>query len=1741
MIEMLFAISALALLTVICVHSAALLGRSKSLPPWQGSAFARLKLSASELKWGRPKSAGRPTSAGKPPLKRGPHNSLHRLLSRALILALLLQMLPLPLAPLGPSGAPASPRLSLPSLASRLDLLPRPALAYPTAGITVTKSAPASVNQTWNSTAGTWNEVEIQYDLILLNPSAYTISIGSLITDATPTGTVLKSGNPAPGWFYGSSSGNPLFQLGVSTSTTSIPVGSFYVTVTLPVRDGTVITNSLYCFSGTVSGSPTSFCETTPVTTVVRAPDFSLVETAPTPVCAGQRLTYTLYMSNPGGVDVTQPFTVVAVITAPLTIFTDSLSADATSSGQLITWTINTPLAANGGTTISRTFAVSVPATLANGTYLTNTYTVTSPEFLPNRSQWTSQGVVVHKPTAAFTSSAPVCLGNPVYFYNNSTGTSSYLWDFGDGVTSTLPSPSHTYSAAGDYTVTLTATSDVGCGVAVTQSTVTINPLPVVSFSTSTPCCTDRGIQFTFTGSGATSLLWDFGDGSTSTVVNPTHVYTAAGTYTVTLIATNTYGCSDTATDTITVHEVTAVFTRTPSGPVCVGQTIQFTDTSTTTAASIVAWEWDFGDGTIITGTATPTYAYAAPGTYTVWLTATDDVGCSDVTSSTVFVDGIRADFQPTAPLTVCTGVTVVFTSTSAVSSTITHHVWDFGDGTITDTGSIPTVTHAYVSGGYYTVILTVTNSTGCSDVISRTNLVFVDALAPDFLPGSPVSVCVGATVYFTDTGHYSGTVQSRTWDFGDGWVVSGPASTISHQYNTPGYHTVMLTVTTTSGCVAAEVKPNLVFVDDVTADFIPSAPISVCVGTTVQFTDTSTAGSGIVAWEWNFGDGTVITGTANPTHTYTTPGYHTVTLTVTNATGCSAVETKANQVFVDGIAAGFQRTPAGNVCLNQTVLFTSTSSVSGTITHHRWDFGDGTITDTGSIPTASHVYVVPGTYTVTLTVSNSTGCADVAVDVITVNPDVVADFTRSPTGPVCVGATIVFTDASGGGPTAWEWSFGDGITATGQVVNHAYVTPGTYTVWLTATGPCGQDVVSEVITVTATPAVSITRSPVGLVCVGESVVFTGTNSGGQVDTWEWNFGDELVSGTLVIPSTATGQVVSHTYSTAGDYTVWLTATGPCGQDVVSTTVSVNAAPEAAFNRIPAGQVAAGTVITFTDASSGNPTAWEWNLGDGTIITGTSVVTHAYATTGTYTAVLTAANSCGSDVYSETITVTTCTAVGGASFTFAPAVPLVAETVTFTGSVAYGSSPVTYTWNFGDGSIASGLVVTHAYATTGTFTVLMTATNPCGQDVYSQAITVAGCVPVSGASFTYQPVSPVVNESITFTASVTAGSAPITYTWNFGDGLISGTLVIPAGTATGPVVTYTYAFTGTYTVVLTAANPCGQDVYSAPLTVSEVAEPTVFFVHLPLIMKNYACGLPTFVAEVPVGAHPKGLAAADGRVYVSLYDTSRLVVLDATTFDILAIRDLGGVHGNGVAVSGGKVYVANRESASVSVFDASTYNLLRTVEVGQLPFGVAAAGGWVHVSNFGSNSVSILDGATDTVIATAATGERPALLTALDNRAYVPNSGGSGVTRVNADGSSSKVPGTSGPAWFAATADPTTGRIYVTKREGPDTGVYEIDPDTGIAHWIISMAPAYAVAYNPTTDHLFVVAAEEEQLYVYNATTHTLIGTLPLNLQNEPSEPEQHGGQGIAVLNNMIYVTNYRAGTISVFQDHPCW
>jgi PKD repeat protein len=427
------------------------------------------------------------------------------------------------------------------------------------------------------------------------------------------------------------------------------------------------------------------------------------------------------------------------------------------------------------------------------------------------------------------------------YSFSSTADTSfTASWNFGDNTPVLVAdAPTHQFTSTGIYNVCCYITNSCGIDTICTTVSVCVNTAAAYTSATTgaTVSFTDQSL------SSPTGWSWDFGDGSpTNTTQNPTHTYSASGTYNVCLIADN--GCSvDTFCNTVTVCIPTvASFTSVDN----LG-TVQFTDAS---MAEVTAWVWDFGDGSPVDNTQNPQHTYTANGTYTICLIASSvcssDTFCANVTICLP----VSVSFAPSV-----NGGIASFTETSANATT---WVYDYGDGSPLDT--VQNGQHTYTLNGDYVVCITAISSCSTSTWCDTVTICMPAVAYFTWIEGS-------ASYLFTDS---SQNATSWTWDFGDGSPADTNQNT-THFYQQNGIYTVCL-------IVANECSSDT-FCTTITNCMFPVNAAFTASGTGFNYSFTN-GSSNAVSYFWDFDDNGATSTQAAPSHTFSFSGQHIVCLT---------------------------------------------------------------------------------------------------------------------------------------------------------------------------------------------------------------------------------------------------------------------------------------------------------------------------------------------------------------------------------------------------------------------------------------------------------------------------------------------------------------------------------------------------------------------------------------------------------------------------------------------------------------------------------------------------------------------------------------------------------------------------------------------------------------------------------------------------------------------------------------------
>ncbi|MDF2438767.1 MAG: hypothetical protein K0Q95_3143 [Bacteroidota bacterium] len=400
------------------------------------------------------------------------------------------------------------------------------------------------------------------------------------------------------------------------------------------------------------------------------------------------------------------------------------------------------------------------------------------------------------------------CVNQLIQFTNTSTGSAVFNWSFGDGTTSSLTNPSHSFASQGVYTVTLSgASTTFGCIDSISQ-TVTISALPIPAISASTTFgCGPLTVSFNNTSSNANFYSWNFDEGNTSATTSPTHVFNSPGTYNVVLVAENLQGCIDSVSVAINVYPDPIADFALSSPFSCTLPAIANVSNNSSGASSYV---WNLGDGQTSNLNA-PTITYNAYNTYQILLTAINTYGCID-TASALF------HAMPTPVIAVspdvssgCEPLTVTFTNNTTDATT---YLWQSGTG---DTSSVANPAFTYLNSGSYNVTLTASNAF-CSNTYNNSPIIVKPTPTANF---DYEQVYIGdipnGTISFNNL---SVDANSYLWDFGD--ELNSEETEPTHQFPGIGAYSTLLTASNSYQC--SDTAMITVIPDYFSGLFVPNA-----------------------------------------------------------------------------------------------------------------------------------------------------------------------------------------------------------------------------------------------------------------------------------------------------------------------------------------------------------------------------------------------------------------------------------------------------------------------------------------------------------------------------------------------------------------------------------------------------------------------------------------------------------------------------------------------------------------------------------------------------------------------------------------------------------------------------------------------------------------------------------------------------------------------------------------------------
>ena len=852
-------------------------------------------------------------------------------------------------------------------------------------------------------------------------------------------------------------------------------------------------------------------------------------------------------------------------------------------------------------------------------------------------SSFTQKIIVYEEPTAKFSLSGfSGCVNSEFQFVDESEASAAitnYTWSFGDGNGSTEQSPKHTYIEAGKYSIGLTIVDNHGCKA--TENFIDFvevsAPLVLdVTASSTQSCSAPLTTTFTSSVSGGTaeSYSWSFGDGESSTDKNPQHTYTADGSYNVVFSATTSTGCENSVTKSKFININTFESDFSITGALCTNSEITFKGTGNT---PVTTWIWDFGDGTTGSG-ETAVKTYTTNGTYTIKLTATNEIGCVYEKTQEIVVNALPTVSISADKTHLCedSDKKVQFADNTTGGSS---WLWDFGDE---ESSTDKNPQHTYAEPGTYAVTLSVTDGNSCIATSSAINIAIKDPVAQfNISSDDGGKLCLGATATLIEASSSETTIVDYSWTYlYDILKESSHTQSGNNQiivFSERGEYPISLTVQDQEGCVNK-------MTDTVKIGEKPSLPTIAAEDKCykdvkedgIDFTVTPTNDAN--EWLWNFGDEKTQVAYENMVnHIYEEPDSYTVTV-VAKDFYCPS-DKATFDVVVKAPLANFEPNPLALCEFPGEITFDPSAS-KGAETY-LWDFGDGSdriyvealseeghykwtnqttgdvISDDSTSNVVVHTYDKSNKYEVTL-VTTTSECSDDITNSLNLS-GIIPGFSQD-TVKVCLGTPIQFSDtsmSSFGSIVSRRWMFGDDVvTSSEENTSYTFPEAGTYSVSLKVDNQYGcTDSVEMVSLITVYPLPKVnefnvmSNKPYG--CADFEATFMSSvqpSVVASIVSYDWDFGDGS-SSSDILPT--------HTFK-AGTYTVSLKVTDAknCTDQLIKNNYILSSAPLATFT-IPNIKCYYDDIVTEnTSTGPGLKYTWEW--GDESEQNTEKTPTHSY-------------------------------------------------------------------------------------------------------------------------------------------------------------------------------------------------------------------------------------------------------------------------------------------------------------------------------------------------------------------------------------------------------------------------------------------------------------------------------------------------------------------------------------------------
>jgi len=972
---------------------------------------------------------------------------------------------------------------------------------------------------------------------------------------------------------------------------------------------------------------------------------------------------------------------------------------------------------------------------------------------------------------------------------NQSTNT-TYKWYFGDGNTSTLKEPTHTYVNRGTYDVSLVSSNGF-CSDSITLKNFVRITDAFASFSLpkDTFCLGDT-LEFENNSFGVNTFNWDFGDGTSSNKKNPIKIYNDSGWVQVKLSVSSAGVCTDDTTYNVYIEQAVADFTSTDGFACQYGDTVFFTSTST----NAVKWSWRFQNSATsssIKGKKQNFYIQSSEGIFTDSLIVTSLAGCKDTTfkEANREVDVANISIHPDSALRGCSPFIIDFTHTINSTFPITSILWDFDNGITSTLDSPPT--QSFIKDSLYMVTLTVTDSLGCVNAAQKSIAVGV--------PVEPIikirddSLCHDDELFIFDDSR-NPKIQSYQWYLikGQKEIFLGAQSFVDlDKLPDTGIYTLKLTAAY-NGCDTTIIQDSAITILNPKGK--PFAFIDSCGTRIYKFWNNS---DGIDNYFWDFGDGDT-SHQAEPLHEYTQDSVYKVKYVMTNdSTGCSLVD--SFKVFAEEADTNF-------IIQNNTGCVPFALDVQGPVNMYAtnfWILGD---TNVGAGNNYFDSLKVRGEYNYSLVVKQFNSCADTfdfPIRVFKPESKMIINVLDD-----CVPHHVQFINVTNFDTTAVSsrWLFDGGLSTNGFLDTVAFSIPDSiYDVMMISEDimGCSDTLIFEDTIKTPNKIVDFTVTD-STICLGDTITFI-NNSVGPNQSYVWTFGDG---------GTSQEDDPNKFYNKTDSFTVTLSMTDASNceiTEVFDNYISVQDKPIVEFTADILDANCFPLSITFLDTST-SPfvSRWNWDFGNG----GKSIVQNPfinYNQPGSFDIFLKAAtdNGCADSIVKNNyINITGPFAeISISKDTLCKHEEVILE-------MRNAVDVQKFLWDFGDGNIDSINPVTYRYQRTGNIIPALILTDSSG----NCTVSLTDSIFVNDVIAGFETDDTIGCRPHAVNLLNTSRRADI-WNWDFGDGNQSSDFS----------TNYQFDSAGTFTITMTIANNNGcVDTARQIVIVHEVPDLKVF-------------------------------------------------------------------------------------------------------------------------------------------------------------------------------------------------------------------------------------------------------------------------------------------------------------------------